>query len=79
MAYPNPSQGLVNIRISGMTGQVQLVVVDSRGTQVSRRATTVSAATEQVQLNLQGLAAGLYTVRVSDGKQVLSTRVVIAR
>jgi hypothetical protein len=79
LAYPNPSRGLVNIRISGMTGQVQLVVVDSRGMQVSRRNATILAAQENVQLNLEGVAAGLYTVRVSDGKQVFSTRVVIAR
>jgi hypothetical protein len=53
--------------------------VDSRGTQVARRSALLSAAQENVQLHLQGAAAGLYTVRISDGKQVLSTRVVITR
>jgi hypothetical protein len=79
LAYPNPSHGLVSLRISGMKGALQLEVMDGRGNKVSRRSATVNAVQENVQLDLHGLAAGLYTVRISDGRQVISTRIVITR
>ncbi|RYZ22533.1 MAG: HYR domain-containing protein [Chitinophagaceae bacterium] len=79
MAFPNPSRGLVNLRIAGITGPVQLTVIDSRGNTVARRAATVTSRQDNVQLDLHTAAAGIYTVRISDGTQVLQTRVVIAR
>ncbi|WP_165871573.1 HYR domain-containing protein [Flaviaesturariibacter flavus] len=79
VAYPNPSRGIVNLRIAGITGQVQLAVVDSRGNTVARRAANVSSKQENLQLDLQSAAAGIYTIRISDGTQVLQARVVIAR
>ncbi|TCJ14349.1 HYR domain-containing protein [Flaviaesturariibacter flavus] len=79
VAYPNPSRGIVNLRIAGITGNVQLAVVDSRGNTVARRAATVSSRQENVQLDLQTVAAGFYTIRVSNGTKVLNARVVIAR
>ncbi|GAA4318703.1 hypothetical protein GCM10023184_03070 [Flaviaesturariibacter amylovorans] len=80
LAFPNPSRGLVNLRLEHFTaGKVSIQVIDGNGKEVLRREATVSFVREDVSIDLQAAAAGLYSVRISNGKQVLTTRVAIAR
>ncbi|GAB4094175.1 HYR domain-containing protein [Flaviaesturariibacter terrae] len=78
-AYPNPSRGIVQLRVSGLQGKLRVEVLDSRGSRVLQHDQTVTYQSEDLTLNLQTAAAGLYTVRVSNGDTVLTTRIVIAR
>jgi microcompartment protein CcmK/EutM len=79
LAYPNPSRGIVQVRLTGMTGKVQLSVVDGNGKTHSVREVTVRYSQEDVTLDLQTAASGIYTIRASNGVNLVSTRVVIAR
>ncbi|GAA4341653.1 nidogen-like domain-containing protein [Flaviaesturariibacter amylovorans] len=78
VAFPNPSRGLVSLRISGLSGKLTVEVWNAQGAVVTRRETTATPLTGMT-LDLQTVAGGLYTIRITDGKQVLSTRVTIAR
>jgi hypothetical protein len=79
LAYPNPSRGIVQVRLTGLTGKVQLSVVDGNGKTHSVREVTVRYSQEDVTLDLQTAASGIYTIRASNGVNLVSTRVVIAR
>ncbi|MCW3073342.1 MAG: hypothetical protein JWP69_411, partial [Flaviaesturariibacter sp.] len=80
MAYPNPSRGNVNFRLTNFApGKVAVQVMDGNGKLVANQSVVVSYITEDVSLNLTGMAAGVYQVRIVSGKDVLTTKVVIAR
>ncbi|RYY39493.1 MAG: HYR domain-containing protein [Chitinophagaceae bacterium] len=78
-AFPNPSRGTVHLRVNGLQGQLRIEVLDARGSSLLQRNQNVTYKTEDITLDLHTAAAGMYTVRVSNGATVLSTRIVIAR
>ncbi|RYY86082.1 MAG: T9SS type A sorting domain-containing protein, partial [Chitinophagaceae bacterium] len=78
-AFPNPGRGLVHLRLNGLQGKLRIEVLDSRGSRMLQREQNVTYKTEDVTIDLRSAASGLYTIRVTDGTTVLSTRVVIAR
>ena len=63
--YPNPANGSVQIRLPGAasTGPATVAVLDVLGRPVRTR-TAAIGATEALSMDLRGLPAGLYAVRV---------------
>ncbi|MBD2769974.1 endonuclease [Hymenobacter sp. BT664] len=76
--YPNPTSGTVQLRLPGLpTARTAAVaVLDLLGRPVRQRTTQLSA-TAATQLDLSGLPAGIYAVRVSCADVEYSGRVVI--
>jgi len=75
-AYPNPANGVVNVDIAN-DGQVsgQLSILDELG----RVLQTTAINSRQTQLDVSGLANGLYTVQFNSGNgNKLTTRIVVA-
>jgi hypothetical protein len=64
--YPNPTGGMVHLRLPELRGVMQIRVLNSVGAAVMRQNTSQPLTT----LKLQGLAAGIYWVEVlnSDGR-----------
>lgn len=73
--YPQPASGVVNIRIpqcsSTIACNVELVDVAGRPIHVPFNQTS-----EGIQLNIHGLAAGVYVARVTQGPQNWTFRIV---
>jgi PKD repeat protein/N-acetyl-anhydromuramyl-L-alanine amidase AmpD len=69
--HPNPAHGLIHIHVdhNSSNGQVEIVIVDSRGRVVL---THIPADPEKIQLDLtaEGINAGVYFVRVTAGEAV---------
>lgn len=74
-AQPNPSTGQFTIDIRNTSGGVKLTVYDVMGKLVHSQ----SGVEGKNGVDLSGLAAGSYILRVSDAKSVVSRMVVIER
>ena len=76
--YPNPVSEILMVEMRGFDGtQLEISVRDLNGRNlrsVSRSAAGSDQFTEQISLH--GLPAGMYFVRVSDGKAVWMSEVV---
>lgn len=74
--YPNPSSDYININFGDVTGDVTLAVYSSDGKQVmSSFANVVSG--QNITLDVNGLAAGIYTVRAVSTSGTFTSKVVI--
>lgn len=74
--YPNPTKGQFQIKLTGVSGKVQVTIVDVQGRMVLQKRVN-TAETSTVAVNLAGKAKGLYLVKlVSDkGAQVIKVNV----
>lgn len=73
--YPNPAQDLVNIRFEGpLDGRVDITILDSQGRLIMKD--RVESTSVEKQLNLQGIPAGLYYLRLIKGKLINVYKVV---
>lgn len=74
VVWPNPSSGLARVRLVGVSSPARLEVIDALG--------RVLAGIHQARAGdvvLPPLPAGVYTVRASAGREVVSARLVVAR
>ena len=70
-AYPNPVSEMLSVTFAeGAAVSVRMELIDATGRTVSRKSVTGGAGT----IDTKGLAAGVYSLRVSAGKQLLGTR-----
>ncbi|MDO7854461.1 T9SS type A sorting domain-containing protein [Hymenobacter convexus] len=75
LVFPNPSStGQLTLRLAGPTGPGQATLLNAMGQTVRRQ--QLSGAAEQT-FSTRALAAGLYTLRVTVGTQVLTRKVVL--
>jgi hypothetical protein len=73
--FPNPSaSGQLTLRLAGPTGIGSVSLLNSLGQLVHQQ--PLSNAGEQ-QVSTRGLAAGLYTLRVQAGSEILTRKVVL--
>jgi hypothetical protein len=73
--YPNPTNSMVSLRISGMDAACKLEIFDVLGR--LSYSEILPAGTLGTELNVSRLPNGVYQVRVSSGKQTLSGRLMI--
>ena len=73
--YPNPSQGVFNIRINKFSGKVNLQVVDMNG----RVVFTQNNADFNIEksINLSGLSKGMYVLKVGGSSVNYAQKIVI--
>ncbi|WP_134341710.1 T9SS-dependent M36 family metallopeptidase [Flavobacterium psychrophilum] len=72
--YPNPSNGLVNIKINQFTGKVNLQVIDLNGRVVySLKNTDFNV---EKTINLNNLQSGMYIIKI-DGDELNYTKKII--
>ena len=68
--YPNPSTGQFNLDLTKIQSEVQVVIYDGVGKQVYRG----SAKNELVQIDLSGLASGMYHIVLRDAEGASVTK-----
>jgi hypothetical protein len=74
--YPNPSNGLITINGEFSSTSLDAQVVDLSG-RVVLDVSNVNTSSNQVVLDLQGLAAGSYHVKLIDGSNVSIGQIII--
>ena len=75
--YPNPTTGSTTISVSGISGKVNVAIVDMNGREVMNSAMECDGDCEKV-MNVEGLAQGAYFVRIY-GEEINSIRKLIVR
>lgn len=76
--YPNPTDGNVNILITTLEAETVMIEVFSASGQVIRQMqVNVQEGLTQQPINLEGLAAGTYWVKVYGGQLNMTERVII--
>ncbi len=75
--FPNPSQGIINIKTVNGFAQATLKVIDVTGKVVySERSVNVSEGGSKT-LDVSHLASGLYVLEMADGQTIHNVRIVI--
>ena len=80
-SFPNPTTGVARMTVRTGEGEALTVrVYDVMGRLVTTAADNVRSTGEQtVQIDTQGLAAGLYVVRAESGTAVATRRLTVIR
>jgi len=76
--YPNPAKQVAVISYQSAVSSkqpIELVVVDALGREVYRE--TSQAQNLRTNLNVSKLAAGVYLIKVQDGEQTATKRLVV--
>ena len=74
--YPNPvTNGLFSIRTPGLSGEVSLEISNILGQKVMAQSLQVDG--NQVNVDAQGLASGIYLVKLSQNNESFTTKVIL--
>jgi hypothetical protein len=79
LVYPNPSSGLVTVQLGLSQSKAEVVIMNSNGTIIERRAVTAKNLNETFQFNLRNKAAGVYTVQIITEAGVQTSKIVIQK
>ena len=77
--FPNPVNDLLNIRISGMSGQTAITVTDAQGKVVRTVSADLYGGEEILTYSVADLAQGIYFLNVRNSDTVLSQKFVVTR
>ncbi|WP_201985736.1 T9SS type A sorting domain-containing protein [Hymenobacter rubidus] len=72
--YPNPARSAVTVQLPAVSGPATLTVFDALGRPVRSQS---AASNTRAELDLTGLAPGLYAVRVAVGGSTATRRLVV--
>ncbi|OPZ95699.1 MAG: hypothetical protein BWY70_01936 [Bacteroidetes bacterium ADurb.Bin408] len=75
--YPNPSNGLFNLNMLSNSETLEIAVMNIQGQTVYENKLSHMAFGSSTELNLRTLPAGMYHIRLSDGKTILNKKLVI--
>ncbi|MBI9036990.1 MAG: T9SS type A sorting domain-containing protein [Bacteroidales bacterium] len=76
--YPNPSEGIFNILIEGISGDLQMKVIGLRGNEYRFYEFEGIKSITKKQLDLKGLPAGVYFINFS-GKNFTQVKKIVIR
>lgn len=75
--YPNPTQGILNVLISGAGHQaLDLILLDSYG-RIVLREDKLNATNNTIQLDLSGQAHGMYFLRIVANQQSFTRKIIL--
>lgn len=75
--YPNPSNGIFNVRMDLETQGVNLTVYDVTGKQIYSFQDKTSTGTFEHELNLKSMPVGVYILQLQTEKQVISKKLIL--
>jgi len=75
---PNPTSGLVNITFGNYNkGDYQVDIVNMNGQMVSNHVMSIGSDFETKTINLEGIEAGVYFVRIVNGETLTTQKLII--
>ncbi|WP_375437469.1 fibronectin type III domain-containing protein [uncultured Hymenobacter sp.] len=77
--YPNPARQAFTLRLPAIAGQhtAKLTLINTLGQQVQTRTVQLGANGTATQVDVSGLATGLYTLQIQTSDQVATKQVVV--
>ncbi|MBI5539320.1 MAG: T9SS type A sorting domain-containing protein, partial [Bacteroidia bacterium] len=78
--FPNPSNGQFNIKYSSNTGNsFEVKIISVTGEVVSSIEYTKTSTSMIIPVNIEKLAKGIYQIKVTNGNEVMNSRIIIDR
>ncbi len=79
LVWPNPAQGMVNIRMQGSRSDGNISIYDNTGMLISTRDFEQGQLESEISIDLKdwGLTAGLYFIKLKSGDQEISEKLII--
>jgi hypothetical protein len=74
--YPNPSEGIYHIHVSGVSSKLEITVSDISGKVIQRSSGAPKAGVVNMSLNLAKEAAGIYVLAMRGENGVLTRKLV---
>lgn len=77
--YPNPAHASFTVLIPAVSGttQARITLLNTLGQQVRQQNAALSATGAQTTVDVAGLSAGVYTMRVQAGSTTIAKRVIV--
>ena len=77
MVYPNPATTVVQVMLQAIANSpVQITLYDVTGRLLQQQHTTATGIAQKLQLNIAGLPAGVYQLKVQSGNDEEAVKVV---
>ena len=73
--YPNPSRGNISVQVNHLDAKAELTITNGRGLVVERR--NISASSQQLNFDLKKYGAGIYMVKLVNGDEIKTTKVLV--
>jgi len=75
--HPNPNQGVFDLQIPGMAGQLSIEITNASGMTIYSETLKTTEVNISHQINLDHASVGVYFVRISNGTGITVKKVVI--
>ena len=79
MAFPNPVNDQLNLRISGMSGATVITITDAHGKVVRTLNTELYGGEEVLTYSVADFAQGMYFINVRNSDTLVSEKFVVTR
>jgi hypothetical protein len=73
--YPNPTNGLLNVKLGNMYGQAIITVMDLKGSVVLQKSTSA----KNNQIDLTNVENGIYFVQVTEDDAVITKKIIVTK
>jgi hypothetical protein len=68
LVYPNPADDFVNIRLTGLSSDVRVRILDMQGREYMN--ITPENTNDVIKVNLAALSSGVYLIQISEGGSI---------
>ena len=75
--YPNPADEKLNIHLSGVSESIELALLNIHGQLVCQEKINDRSVTIIRELDVSGLPAGVYSVRIVSNSQIKTRKIII--
>jgi hypothetical protein len=75
--YPNPTHELINLKIEGVNGEIDIIITDINGKILLRDTRNIENNEETFPLILKNLSRGIYLLTIRGENIVTTSKVVI--
>lgn len=75
--YPNPTTGVVNYSIAGLTSQATYQLMDVTGHSIQNGTIQPNGGTTSGQIDLSGLSKGIYLVKIETEQGIVTQKLVL--
>ncbi len=76
--YPNPNDGLMNVRYYALGNKSELTIINMLG-QIIYNKPVLGLGANSVEINLTGIANGIYTVKFYDGYSLSTKKIIVSQ
>ena len=79
LVFPNPSDGVFEIKLSNSNVASQILLFDLSGKLIERRTVTAEQATKSIVMDKSFLASGIYLLKIITKDETVTKKLIIRR